>query len=58
VYNSVDKKGLTNPSHLPLSDHFDTVLCSCVMDADLDGKNELLIGTYGQIILAYHGGNQ
>lgn len=35
---------------LPESDKFDCVLCTCIADVDWDGNNEILLGTYGQVI--------
>ena len=34
---------------LPKSDHFDSVTCSAIADLDLDGDNEIILGTYGQV---------
>jgi len=31
------------------SDQFDSVTCSCVADIDFDGRNEIVLGTYGQV---------
>ena len=36
---------------LPQSDHYDSVTCSLIADIDLDGENEILLGTYGQVCL-------
>ena len=38
---------------LPQSDHYDSVTCSLVADIDLDGENEILLGTYGQVFYPY-----
>jgi hypothetical protein len=43
----------TSSRPLPLSDSFDTVLCSHAMDIDFDGRKEILLGTYGQHLLIY-----
>lgn len=53
VYRDVLTGGVTEPVHLLESNRYDTVLCGCVIDVDFDGENEILIGTYGQEILAY-----
>ncbi|XP_063957904.1 KICSTOR complex protein kaptin-like [Lytechinus pictus] len=53
VYRNVLKEGFQNQTLLPQSDLFDCALCTCVADLDWDGQNELLIGTYGQALLAY-----
>ena len=34
---------------LPRSDHFDSVTCSAIADLDLDGDNEVILGTCGQV---------
>ena len=34
---------------LPSSHLHDSVLCSTVADVDWDGRNELLVGTYGKV---------
>ncbi len=41
--------GFSDPSVLPGSDLFDSVLCVTVGDVDFDGQNEVIIGTYGQV---------
>jgi hypothetical protein len=38
---------------LPHSEKFDSVVCARVADIDLDGNNEILLGTYGQELLVY-----
>ncbi|XP_037795477.1 KICSTOR complex protein kaptin-like isoform X2 [Penaeus monodon] len=38
---------------LPESDANDAVTCCIVCDIDQDGINEILIGTYGQVVLVY-----
>ena len=38
---------------LPQSHRYDSVLSSTWMDVDLDGKSELLLGTYGGHVLVY-----
>ncbi|CAG5132047.1 unnamed protein product, partial [Candidula unifasciata] len=53
VFCDVINRGLSENYHLPHSNTQDVILCSCVMDIDFDGENELIIGTYGQILLAY-----
>ncbi|KAI9282847.1 hypothetical protein BC943DRAFT_362376 [Umbelopsis sp. AD052] len=53
IYHSVPEVGLQNAVVLPESSHYDSVLCSHVMDVDWDGQNEIIIGTYGKQILIY-----
>jgi len=42
--------GLKEPLFLPDSNKFDAVLTGSVIDIDFDGQNEILIGTYGQVM--------
>ncbi|KAH9512279.1 hypothetical protein Btru_041373 [Bulinus truncatus] len=53
VFCDVGSCGLSKSYILPLSNTQDVILCSCVADIDFDGENEILIGTYGQVVLAY-----
>ncbi|XP_074075274.1 KICSTOR complex protein kaptin [Macrotis lagotis] len=53
VYRNVLSRGLQDQVLLPGSDQFDSVLCGLVTDVDLDGKPEILLGTYGQELLCY-----
>lgn len=53
VYRNILSTGLKNPLVLPQSNKFDIPLCVCIVDIDFDGYNEILIGTYGQELLAY-----
>ncbi|KAL3874054.1 hypothetical protein ACJMK2_037118 [Sinanodonta woodiana] len=53
VYEHVLQHGLTHPIILPESNKFDAILCGSVTDIDFDGENEILIGTYGQELIAY-----
>ncbi|XP_059161076.1 KICSTOR complex protein kaptin-like isoform X2 [Physella acuta] len=53
VFCDVINSGLSKSHTLPLSNSHDVVLCSCVVDIDFDGENEILLGTYGQVLLAY-----
>lgn len=53
VYMNVCEKGFENQMILPRSNHFDSGICSCVCDVDMDGYNEILLGTYGQELLVY-----
>ena len=51
VHRDASKSGFANQYVLPESDLYDCAICSCVADVDWDGKNEILIGTYGQVSL-------
>ncbi|XP_069118014.1 KICSTOR complex protein kaptin-like isoform X1 [Argopecten irradians] len=53
VYRNILTNGLDNALYLPGSCCYDIPLCACVADIDFDGHNEILVGTYGQELLAY-----
>ncbi|KAG8179394.1 hypothetical protein JTE90_011403 [Oedothorax gibbosus] len=55
VYRDVLKNGLDlkHQKCLPRSNKYDVVSCGLVADIDMDGYNEILIGTFGQELLAY-----
>lgn len=53
VYRNILENKFTDQLLLPDSDKFDCVMCACAVDIDFDGKNELLLGTYGQELLTY-----
>lgn len=53
VYRDVLDRGLEMHATLPCSDDFDSVVCGCVADIDMDGVNEVILGTYGQEVLVY-----
>ncbi|XP_049959870.1 KICSTOR complex protein kaptin-like isoform X2 [Schistocerca serialis cubense] len=53
VYMNVAQNGLNCSHSLPSSEEFDAVLCSCIADIDMDGEQEILLGTYGQEMLMY-----
>ena len=49
VYTDIENAGLSLCKLLGDSDGYDTVICSCVADIDMDGENEIILGTYGQV---------
>lgn len=53
VFRNVTENGFNDFHLLPDSDKHDAVLGIAVGDVDQDGHTEILIGTYGQRILAY-----
>ncbi|XP_055944850.1 KICSTOR complex protein kaptin-like isoform X3 [Argiope bruennichi] len=55
VYRDILNHGLElkNQELLPESSMYDCVMCSLIADIDMDGKNEVLLGTYGQQLLVY-----
>ncbi|CAC5424066.1 KPTN [Mytilus coruscus] len=52
-FGNVLSNGLKAPLVLPQSNKFDVPLCVCIVDIDFDGCNEIMVGTYGQELLAY-----
>lgn len=50
-FRNVLATGLKDPLILPQSNKYDIPLCVCVVDIDFDGCNEILIGTYGQVMI-------
>ncbi|XP_041092259.1 KICSTOR complex protein kaptin [Polyodon spathula] len=53
VYRDVLSRGLQSQAPLPGSELHDSVLCALVTDLDFDGEPEVLLGTYGQVLLCY-----
>lgn len=49
VHSNIISQGFTNMVILPESDEFDCVTCTCIADVNWDGKNEIILGTYGQV---------
>lgn len=49
----IASEGLEQAHRLPKSERHDSVLCALVADINFDGRNEIVIGTYGQRVLAY-----
>jgi hypothetical protein len=46
---NVLQQDLHNCFTLPESENYDAVLCSTIADVDMDGRHEILLGTYGQV---------
>ncbi|KAG9298111.1 hypothetical protein G9A89_000804 [Geosiphon pyriformis] len=53
IYRSLDKKNFQSSFQLKECTLHDSVLCSHVMDVDLDGCNEILVGTYGGELMIF-----
>ncbi|RDD44297.1 Kaptin [Trichoplax sp. H2] len=53
VYEDVCSEGFNLPLVLPGSNEYDCILCSYIADIDWDGKNEIILGSYGQELLVY-----
>uniref|UniRef100_A0A0A9YIE0 Kaptin n=1 Tax=Lygus hesperus TaxID=30085 RepID=A0A0A9YIE0_LYGHE len=49
----VVENGLKKKHLLPDSDKFDAAITSCIADIDMDGKPEILLGTFSQMMLVY-----
>lgn len=45
--------GMTSDVTLITIESTDCALCSCIADINMDGKNEILIGTYDQELLIF-----
>lgn len=46
---NVLENGFNRPLFLPQSHLHDSVLCAEVADVNWDGRNELILGTYGKV---------
>ncbi|KAF9388046.1 hypothetical protein CPB97_001693 [Podila verticillata] len=55
VYSDIDTHGLLKRTDLAECSYHDSILAAHVMDADWDGQNELLIGTYGRQLMVFKG---
>lgn len=55
TFSDIDAHGLLNRTDLAECSYHDSILASHVMDADWDGQNELLIGTYGRQLMVFKG---
>ncbi|GFG37974.1 hypothetical protein Cfor_06621 [Coptotermes formosanus] len=53
VYMNVLQQGLRNCCILPDSERYDAVLCSAIADVNMDGRHEIVLGTYSQDVLVY-----
>ncbi|RHZ55137.1 hypothetical protein Glove_420g60 [Diversispora epigaea] len=53
VYCNIIKNLLSYPIYLIECTKYDSVLCSHVLDVDWDGRNEIIIGTYGREMLIF-----
>ena len=47
---NVLENGFSEPMVLADSDRYDCAVCCLVADIDFDGQNEILLGTYGQVL--------
>ncbi|KAG0375349.1 hypothetical protein BGX24_009225 [Mortierella sp. AD032] len=53
VYSDINKHGLSRRADLAECSYHDSILAAHVMDADWDGQNEILVGTYGRQLMVF-----
>ncbi|XP_076655108.1 KICSTOR complex protein kaptin isoform X2 [Halictus rubicundus] len=53
VFMDILNNGMDEDVMLNGSETSDCILCSCIADINMDGQNEILLGTYGQEILIF-----
>ncbi|XP_014614178.1 PREDICTED: kaptin-like isoform X1 [Polistes canadensis] len=53
VFMDILHCGMEKDMILNSSDLSDCILCTCVADINMDGQNEILLGTYGQEVLIF-----
>ncbi|XP_043508946.1 KICSTOR complex protein kaptin-like [Frieseomelitta varia] len=53
VFMDVLNNGMNEDITLNGSETSDCILCSCIADINMDGQNEILLGTYGQEVLIF-----
>ncbi len=53
VFHNVLEWGVSRSCILAKSDEYDAATTGSVIDLDFDGKPEIIVGTYGQMILVY-----
>ncbi|XP_017787600.1 PREDICTED: kaptin-like [Habropoda laboriosa] len=53
VFMDILNNGMGEDIMLNGSETSDCILCSCIADINMDGQNEILLGTYGQEVLIF-----
>ncbi|XP_034182988.1 KICSTOR complex protein kaptin isoform X2 [Osmia lignaria lignaria] len=53
VFMDILNNGMDEDITLNGSETSDCILCSCTADINMDGRNEILLGTYGQEVLIF-----
>ncbi|KAK3833643.1 MAG: hypothetical protein J3R72DRAFT_477922 [Linnemannia gamsii] len=53
VYSDINKHGLSRRADLAECSYHDSILAAHAMDADWDGQNEVLVGTYGRQLMVF-----
>lgn len=54
ITRDILNNGMNEDIILNGSETSDCILCSCVADINMDGQNEILLGTYGQEVLIFY----
>jgi len=58
VFHDIISKGLSSETCLPDSAKYDTVTCCCMADLALSGRDQIVLGTYGQELLVFSQGEE
>lgn len=58
VFHDILSNGLAKEICLPDSAKFDTVTCCCMADLQLSGRDQIVLGTYGQELLVFSQGEE
>ncbi|XP_072767675.1 KICSTOR complex protein kaptin [Anoplolepis gracilipes] len=53
VFENILEYGMKQDVILSGSESSDCILCCCIADINMDGQNEILLGTYGQEVLIF-----
>ncbi|XP_011859210.1 PREDICTED: kaptin-like [Vollenhovia emeryi] len=53
VFKDILEHGMKQDVILSGSESSDSILCCCIADINMDGQNEILLGTYGQEVLIF-----
>ena len=53
VYHNILDNMLNDSMSLPYSSSYDIVTCICVADISMSGRNSVILGCYGQMVLCY-----
>ncbi|XP_077267949.1 KICSTOR complex protein kaptin isoform X2 [Temnothorax americanus] len=53
VFKDILEHGMKRDVTLSGSESSDCILCCCIADINMDGRNEILLGTYGQEVLIF-----
>ncbi|XP_025162092.1 KICSTOR complex protein kaptin isoform X2 [Harpegnathos saltator] len=53
VFEDILERGMKQDVILNGSESSDCILCCCIADINMDGQNEILLGTYNQEVLIY-----